>query len=158
MTADIGDEIVVANHPPGQKGRVGTIVGMSIAQGSPLLVVHWLAGDYDAVVLPGLARDIDVLHKAHPDRHANLFSQSEDSETAKQAHGTDWRWMITRANVGDELTVKGRRQGDGHRHGEIVEIHGPDGSPPYLVRWRDGRKSLFWPSSDCIVDHRQGVG
>jgi len=58
-----------------------------------------------------------------------------------------------RAKVGDELTVKGRHQGDEDRHGEIIEIHGEEGAPPYLVRWRDDRESLFFPSSDTVVEH-----
>ena len=58
-----------------------------------------------------------------------------------------------RAQVGDELTVKGRHQGDEDRHGEIIQVIGPDGAPPYLVRWRDGRESVFFPSSDAVVEH-----
>jgi hypothetical protein len=57
------------------------------------------------------------------------------------------------AKAGDELTVKGRRQGDEERHGEIIEVHGEDGAPPYLVRWRDGAESIFFPSSDTVVEH-----
>ncbi len=57
------------------------------------------------------------------------------------------------AEIGDELTVKGRRQGDGERHGKIIEVHGENGSPPYLVHWRDDRESIFFPSSDSIVEH-----
>jgi hypothetical protein len=60
-----------------------------------------------------------------------------------------------KAAVGDELTVKGRHQGDGERHGEIIEIHGSDGSPPYLVRWRDGRQSVFFPSADTVIEQHQ---
>jgi hypothetical protein len=26
--------------------------------------------------------------------------------------------------------------------------------PPYLVRWQDGHESLFFPSSDTLVEHR----
>lgn len=48
------------------------------------------------------------------------------------------------AQVGDELTVKGRHQGDADRHGEIIEVIGADGAPPYMVRWRDGFESLFF--------------
>jgi len=55
------------------------------------------------------------------------------------------------AKVGDELTVKGRHQGDGDRHGKIIEIHGADGAPPYLVRWQDDHESVFFPSSDTVV-------
>ncbi len=57
------------------------------------------------------------------------------------------------AQVGDGLIVKGRRQGDEDRQGEIIEVHGENGSPPYLVRWRDGRESVFFPSSDTLVEH-----
>ena len=46
--------------------------------------------------------------------------------------------------VGDELTVKGRHQGDEDRHGEIIQVIGADGAPPYMVRWRDGFESLFF--------------
>ncbi len=59
-----------------------------------------------------------------------------------------------RASVGDEVTVKGRHQGDEDRHGEIVEVHGAAGAPPYLVRWRDDHESVFFPSSDTVVEHR----
>jgi hypothetical protein len=56
-----------------------------------------------------------------------------------------------KAAVGDELTVKGRRQGDGDRQGEIIEIRGQEGDPPYLVQWKDGHESVFFPSADTIV-------
>jgi hypothetical protein len=57
------------------------------------------------------------------------------------------------AQVGDQLTIMGRHQGDGERHGEIIEVDGPDGTPPFLVRWEDGHDSLFFPSSDAQVIH-----
>jgi hypothetical protein len=59
-----------------------------------------------------------------------------------------------KAAVGDELTVKGRHQGDEDRHGEIREVHGDKGSPPYLVQWKDGHESVFFPSADTLVEHR----
>jgi hypothetical protein len=58
------------------------------------------------------------------------------------------------AKVGDELTVKGRRQGDTERHGEIVDIIGTEGAPPYLVRWLDGYESVLFLSDDTtVVEH-----
>jgi Domain of unknown function (DUF1918) len=57
------------------------------------------------------------------------------------------------AQVGDQLTVMGRHQGDGERHGEIIQVVGPGGTPPYLVRWQDGHDSLFYPASDTHVTH-----
>lgn len=52
--------------------------------------------------------------------------------------------LFMQAQVGDELTVKGHHQGDEDRHGEIIEVIGTDGAPPYMVRWRDGFESLFY--------------
>ena len=59
-----------------------------------------------------------------------------------------------RAKIGDELTVKGRRQGDGDRHWQIIEVRGQDGAPPYLVRWRDGHESLVFPAADTVIEHQ----
>jgi Domain of unknown function (DUF1918) len=61
--------------------------------------------------------------------------------------------MIMQAEVGDELTIRGRHQGDEERRGKIVEIHGQDGSPPYRVRWRNDRESIFFPTSGAVVEH-----
>jgi len=58
------------------------------------------------------------------------------------------------AIVGDEVVVKGRHVGDAGREGVIVEVRGGDGTPPFLVRWRDGHESVFMPSSDTMVEHR----
>jgi hypothetical protein len=58
------------------------------------------------------------------------------------------------AQVGDQLIVKGRHQGDEDRHGEVIGVDGPDGDPPYLVRWADGHDSLFFPSSGAEIAHR----
>ncbi len=56
--------------------------------------------------------------------------------------------------TGDELIVRGRHVGDEDREGVVIEIHGKDGGPPYLVRWEDGHESVFVPSSDTLVEHR----
>ena len=32
------------------------------------------------------------------------------------------------AHIGDQLTVKGRHRGDEERHGEIIQVDGPDGT------------------------------
>ncbi|WP_240675045.1 DUF1918 domain-containing protein [Cellulomonas endophytica] len=44
---------------------------------------------------------------------------------------------MVRAHVGARLVVAGRRQGDPSRDGEIIEVRGAAGGPPYLVRWSD---------------------
>ena len=45
-----------------------------------------------------------------------------------------------RASVGDRLVVEGRKVDDARREGEVVEVRGEDGAPPYLVRWSDGHE------------------
>lgn len=56
------------------------------------------------------------------------------------------------ATVGDKILVHGRTVGSGEQHGEIVEVRGEDGQPPYLVRFADGHEGLIYPGSDCEVD------
>jgi hypothetical protein len=58
-----------------------------------------------------------------------------------------------KAQVGDELTVRGRHEGDGDRRGTILRVDGVDGAPPYLVRWRDGHESVFYPAAGTEVGH-----
>jgi hypothetical protein len=57
------------------------------------------------------------------------------------------------ANVGDRIVVRGHHVGDTDRRGEIVEVHGADGAPPYVVRWSDGHEGLFFPGPDATVEH-----
>jgi uncharacterized protein DUF1918 len=59
------------------------------------------------------------------------------------------------ANVGDRLVVEGRTA-ETHRHeGEVLEVRGTDGAPPYLVRWSDGTEGLVFPGPDAHVLPRQ---
>ncbi len=54
---------------------------------------------------------------------------------------------------GDRLVVRGHRGGP-DRDAEILEVHGPDGRPPYLVRWGDtGHVALFFPTAQDVVQH-----
>lgn len=57
-----------------------------------------------------------------------------------------------RATIGDRLHVHGARVGEPDRVGEIVEVHGNDGTPPYLVRFTDGRTRLVYPGPDAVVE------
>jgi hypothetical protein len=59
-----------------------------------------------------------------------------------------------KARVGDRVVVHSARVDQAVRDGEVVEVHGPDGDPPYLVRWSsDGHTSLFFPGPDVRVQH-----
>ena len=59
-----------------------------------------------------------------------------------------------RAVVGDRLVIKGHHVGDPDRDAEIIELHGEDGGPPWVVRWSDdGHEGLFFPGSDAVIEH-----
>jgi hypothetical protein len=73
-------------------------------------------------------------------------SQADDQENAA-------RRSVVRAEVGDELTVRGVHQGDEDRHGEIIRVDGAGGAPPYAVRWQDGRETVFFPTSGTEITH-----
>ena len=60
-----------------------------------------------------------------------------------------------RATVGDRLHVYGHTVGAGERYGEILEVRGEQGSPPYLVRFGDNDERLMFPGSDCQVETPQ---
>ncbi|MFE6160920.1 DUF1918 domain-containing protein [Streptomyces sp. NPDC055239] len=59
-----------------------------------------------------------------------------------------------RATVGDELVLHGRTVGQHDRIGEVVEVLGADGGPPYRVRFEDGHETLMSPGPDTVVRHQ----
>jgi hypothetical protein len=65
MEPEIGDEIIVGSIQPELPGRVATIVSVCVTDDSRRYLVHWLAGDYDAMISPGPATKVEVLHKSH---------------------------------------------------------------------------------------------
>jgi hypothetical protein len=57
-----------------------------------------------------------------------------------------------RATIGDRLHVHGNVVGRLDRSGEILEVRGPDGAPPYVVRFEDGHTGLVFPGPDSEVE------
>ena len=55
------------------------------------------------------------------------------------------------AKVGDHLLVEGHKVGQPRRDGEVLEVRGADGQPPYVVRWADGHEGLVYPGNDAHV-------
>lgn len=57
-----------------------------------------------------------------------------------------------KAAPGDWLMIEGTHVSDRKRHGLIVEVHGPDGGPPYLVRWDDtDAETVVVPSAGAHI-------
>lgn len=63
-----------------------------------------------------------------------------------------------RASVGERILIRGTTVEAPDRHGEIVEVRGDDGAPPYLVRFDDGHETLVFPGSDATVEHQTPAG
>ncbi len=63
------------------------------------------------------------------------------------------------ATIGDHIMIKGHRIGQPDRDCEVLEVHGTDDGPPYLVRWGDsGHETLFFPGSDATVRSEERSG
>ena len=56
------------------------------------------------------------------------------------------------AQVGDQVVIRSTHVGEAGREGEILEVRGADGAPPYRVRWSDnGHEGLLFPGPDATV-------
>ncbi|WP_340562945.1 DUF1918 domain-containing protein [Streptomyces sp. GSL17-111] len=62
------------------------------------------------------------------------------------------------AEKGDKLLVHGRVVGQHDRTAEIVEVLGPQGEPPYRVRFDDGHETVMSPGPDSVVRHPRETG
>ncbi|MFL6139373.1 MAG: DUF1918 domain-containing protein [Frankiaceae bacterium] len=60
------------------------------------------------------------------------------------------------AKAGDRLVVRGPHVDDPNRAAEILEVRGPGGRPPFLVKWSGGAVGLCFPGPDAYVEHREG--
>ena len=66
----------------------------------------------------------------------------ESTEAEKEAH--------MHATVGDRIVIQGHHTGQPVRTCQVTEVRGPDGGPPYLVRWSDsGHETLYFPGNDA---------
>lgn len=65
---------------------------------------------------------------------------------------------VLRAMPGERLVIRSHHSGELERDGEILEVLGEDGKPPFVVRWEDdGHVSRFYPGSDAYVQHFDGA-
>lgn len=67
-----------------------------------------------------------------------------------------------RAKTGDWLHIHGRHVGNPEKVGQILEVHGETGAPPYRVRFDDGHETIVYPGPDAVVEpepeHTPGGG
>ena len=55
------------------------------------------------------------------------------------------------ATVGDQIVIHSQHVDEQVRSGEIIDVRGPDGGPPFVVRWGDGHEGLLFPGPDAEV-------
>jgi hypothetical protein len=61
-----------------------------------------------------------------------------------------------KALVGDHLVIKGNKVGQAARAAVILEARGPEGDPPFFVKWLDdGHEGLFFPGPNARIEHRE---
>jgi hypothetical protein len=59
---------------------------------------------------------------------------------------------MMKADVGDWLVLKGTTTELADQRGVIMEVHGADGAPPYVVHWlSNDHVATVFPGSDAIV-------
>jgi len=60
-----------------------------------------------------------------------------------------------RAHIVERLRIHGRIVGEQDKAGEIIEVRGAEGEPPYVVRFDDGHERLVFPGPDAQIEpHR----
>ena len=58
-----------------------------------------------------------------------------------------------KAQVGDRIILERVHLGEPRRIGLILEVHGADGKPPFLVKWLDtDHETLLFPGPDARVE------
>ena len=66
-----------------------------------------------------------------------------------------------RARTGDRIILAGEVVDQPTRAGEVLQT-GPEGEPPYLVRWQDGHTSSMFPGPGAVLrvveDHGRQAG
>ncbi len=62
---------------------------------------------------------------------------------------------MMRAEVGDRIIIVAAHLDEPVRDGEVIEVHGAGGEPPYVVRWSDtGHQTLVFPGPDARIAPR----
>ena len=104
------------------------------------------ASGWDACPCQPVYNGERVLRRAGSAGNADTPCANADEEVGMQAV------------VGDRLRVHASVVGQPERTGEIVEVRGAGGEPPYLVRFDDGHTALVFPGPDAVIEHPRRKG
>ena len=56
-----------------------------------------------------------------------------------------------KAHQGDHIILAARHTDEPTRQGEVLEVRGANGEPPYLIRWADGHTGLMYPGPGSVL-------
>jgi hypothetical protein len=154
--ARVGDEVSVESHRVHGARRVGAIVELLGSPDHPYYRVCWQDGR-ETVFHPGSDAELHPKGDRRPRRTRRPSAATARQTTPEPAATAPAPREGLRASAGDRLVIKGHRLGEPSRDGEILEVLGDDGSPPFRIRWSDsGREVVLFPGLDAVVDHFPG--
>ena len=147
-----GSKIWVERRSVGGVQRVGEIVEVLGEPGHVRYCVRWEDGR-ETIVYPGSDATLSMPEpQAEPGERARREATPKAKSRARPDTGRAGASMI--AVPGDRLVIRAHRLGEPEQDAEILEVLGPEGRPPYRVRWEEtGEESLFFPGSDAFVEH-----
>jgi hypothetical protein len=56
-----------------------------------------------------------------------------------------------KAHQGDRIILAASHLDEPTRDGEVLEVRGAEGAPPYFVRWADGHTGLVYPGPGAVL-------
>ena len=77
------------------------------------------------------------------------------------SNGPKTRRGTMKVHQGDRVILAASHTDEPTRDGEVLEVRGANGEPPYLVRWADGHTGLMYPGPGSILrveaEHEQAA-
>jgi Domain of unknown function (DUF1918) len=142
MKASVGDHIVLRGLGTDEPDRRGEIVEVLGEAGAPPYLVRWPDGHESLYIGK---TDAFVDHAVHRPSALRLGRSVRFEQRDRR--------RAMKASIGDYVVLRALGTDERERRGEIVEVLGESGAPPYVVRWPDGHESLFIGSINAFVDH-----
>ena len=143
------DKIWVDSRTVGGRRRTGEIVEVLGAPNHVRYRVRWEDGQ-ETIVYPGSDTAVarSVKRPKRPAREVRRRKPTSAQAARPPATAT------VRAAPGDRLVIRPHRLGEPQRDAEVLQVLGPEGRPPFRVRWEDtGADTVLFPGSDALVEH-----